>query len=132
MHLKKVRSSWGMSSLIAIMIITAATLLMVMTMALTSIQGNKTSVHEQAASRVFALAEGCLEHALFDLNQSHGYLGEILPLGDVTCTIAVTGSGNARTVRASTDQEGFYTRVLEAAVDFNSGFQVGQWREVNN
>ena len=61
-------------------------------------------------------AESCMQEALLRLRRDAGYLGGVVPVAPGTCTVAVTGAGNERTIDATGVLAPSYTYRLKVKV----------------
>lgn len=125
----------GIITMITVIIISAVALFVGLTVALTGIDEAQIGGIQVSAYEVFTGADGCMDEALYDLNSDRtGYTGEVLVLGDVNCTIAVTGSGSTRTINVTATMDaGRYTREIEADVSWITAvFKITEYREITN
>lgn len=119
----------GISTIISMLVVSAAALLMVIAVLFVSIDETKTFMHYDNASKTFAASDGCAEKALLELSGNHSYMGETYTLEGTVCIINVTGAGNARTVKISSVYQLSYTRKIEVDIDWSSGFKITAWRD---
>lgn len=123
----------GLSLLIVVLVIAAIAILLSSTAGLTGIDAVSTSVHQDMTLEAFAGADSCMEVALKNLHDNHGYIGETVTLGDTICIITIAGIGTARTVKThSSHSLSTYTRELQAEVDWGTKYQVMSWQELTN
>lgn len=123
----------GLSLLIVVLIISAIAVLLATTAGLIGIDALQTGVRQDTTLKTFAGADGCMEIALKNLHNNHSYIGETVTLGDTICTITITGSGTARTIKAHASYSAStYVREIQANVDFGTKFQVTLWQELTN
>lgn len=124
----------GLSLLIVVLIISAIAILLATTAGLIGIDALQTGVRQDTTLEIFAGTDSCMEVALKNLHDNHGYIGETITLGDTTvCTITITGSGTTRTVKAhASHSSSAYTREIQANVDWGVRYQVTSWQELTN
>lgn len=122
-----------MSLLVVVFVVSAMALLLATTAGLIGIDALQTGLRQNSTLETFFEADGCMEVAVKKLRDNRSYTGEILTLGDTTCTITLTGSDTARTVkaRASTPSPA-YIREIQANVDWATHYQITSWQELIN
>jgi hypothetical protein len=120
----------GMSMLIVMIVVATVALLVGTTVALASLDEEKIGLHHGGAIITLTATEGCAEHALSSLRIDDSYLGEVLSINGVTCTITVSGAGLSRTLSVQSIRGGMYTRNIEIMVDWNSIFTITSWQEI--
>jgi hypothetical protein len=105
----------GVIALLTIIIISAMILAVGVSAALigqTEIALSGQSDREYAAR---SLASMCVEEALHRLKLNPAYVGGTLPIGTSdSCTVAVTGSGNNRTITATASSDVFTKSIVVA------------------
>lgn len=82
------------------------------------------------AQKAFAIAEGCLEEALFTLSRDPSYTGGELRFSEGACAIEVRGDGAERAVlvRGAIDR---WVRKVEAKVDISTpSVTLLDWKEL--
>ncbi|MBU2524841.1 hypothetical protein KKG71_06640 [Patescibacteria group bacterium] len=121
----------GISLLLVVIIISAVTMLIAYSATITGVEESITGLHQSKALEIFSATDGCMEEAIIKIKNSSTYTGESLTIGDVSCTITVSGSGTSRILNITSTMEGLYTREIEADVDWSSTFQVTAWREIS-
>ena len=124
-------STKGFSLLLIIIVLSGAMLLLALTSSMGGIDEAQNVLREQFAKIMLVSADGCLNDALLQLNQSHSYSGETLTLNGVVCTITLSGADPNRTIDVGA-VNGTYTRHLQADANWNSGFAVTAWRDMTN
>ncbi|MFA6520810.1 MAG: hypothetical protein WCT53_00265 [Candidatus Gracilibacteria bacterium] len=123
----------GLSLLVVVLVIAAVAVLLASTAGLTGIDAVQTSVHQDITLEAFAGADSCMEVAIKHLHDDHNYVGETATLGDTVCTITITGSGTARTVKVhAAHASSTYTRELQAEIDWGTKYQVMSWQELTD
>src|SRR3989338_5627843 len=96
----ELKNKSGISLLIVVMIISAMALLLATTASLIGIDSLQNGMRQNATLETFAGADGCMETAIKKLRNDRSYAGEALTLGNVACTITLTGSATSRTIKA--------------------------------
>ena len=84
---------------------------------------------EHQSLEALALAEGCAENTLLLLTKNPAYAGGTFPLGDGSCAVGVTATGENRTISATAtiDQ---WKRTLIVNTSFGGNLMtVTGWRE---
>lgn len=123
----------GVSTLLMVIVISAVALMIAMSSTLAGIDGSQMDLKQSKSIETFTATDGCVEEALIKLNgDREGYIGENLTVGDVSCTITVTGAGDSRTINVTSTHDGTYTREIEVEVDWSSGFQMTSWQEITD
>ena len=129
---KIIKNKKGISTLMTIIVVSAIALSIALTATLKGIDETNTGLNQTKSLETFTATDGCIEEALVKLNSDHGYTGEILLMGNVSCTITVNGSGNSRTINVTANNSGKYVRDIEVDVDLQNALEITSWTEVTN
>lgn len=128
--IKITQNNKGVSLVIVIIIVSAITLMVGVAATLQGIDEAQIGFNQNKSIETFTATDGCIEEALVKLNSNHSYSGEVLAMGDVSCTITVTGSGNTRTINVVSTHDALYSNEINVDVDWSSTFQITSWQEV--
>ncbi len=102
-----------------VLIISALTLSIAVTIALLGTNEVIRGFESGASQIVLQKADGCLEEAQYRLKLDASYSGGTIPYADGTCTITIAGAGSSRTI-TSTITIGKYTRTIGADITLTS------------
>jgi hypothetical protein len=126
---KIVGNNRGISVLISVLIIASIMVVLTFGMGLNSISENQIGLYQSRSSVSFYNVDGCAEEAISRINRDNNYAGETLNLGNVTCVIAISGTGSNRTIGITgTSSEG-YVRNIAITVTISPSFNVTSWQE---
>lgn len=126
------KNSKGVSLIIVIIIVTAVVLIISSRLALTGVDETISSNYQTKSLEVYAAADGCLDEAFAKLSGNPAYTGEAMLIGQISCTIQVTGSGETRTIRVMAVKDGLLTSTVEADIVLNGIPSITAWREMSN
>lgn len=126
---KLIKDNRGISVLISVLIIASIMVVLTFGMGLNSISENQIGLYQSRSSVSFYNVDGCAEEAISRINRDNNYAGETLNLGNVTCVIAISGTGSNRTIGITgTSSEG-YVRNIAITVTISPSFNVTSWQE---
>lgn len=118
-------------SLTAVIAIGAVAVLIVLFLMMTGIDLMQTSLHEVSYNKTFAGADGCVEEALMEIRDDRNYTGESLTLGDVSCTIVASRSGNDVTITVDASNGTNYVSDIDVQLDVSGQtMTIVSWEEV--
>lgn len=122
----------GAAALVAIIIVTAMVVLISISLAYISINNLEFGFASQRSGDVILSAESCAEEAMYRLSSDNSYSGGSLTVGDVDCTITVSGAPcGTCTISVEAEVAGF-TRNIDADVTVTgSNVEIDSWEEVN-
>ncbi len=86
------------------------------------------SLSVERGARALALAEGCMEEALFRIREDSGYDGGTVDLGDAECAVDVTRSGEDYAVTAMVTLDSHTRRISAEARRDTSRVTLISWR----
>ena len=121
-------------SLISLLIISAFTLILVVSASISGISNYDQSFNFESSKVSYYAAEACLEEALFRTEQSSTFTGTALSLdADTDCTVLVTGS-NPKTITITVSFLD-YIQTFEATVSITQTGQIYNselltWKEI--
>ena len=128
-----IKNRGGVSTLLMVIVITGVALMIASSATLTGIDEAQMDLKQNKSIETFIATDGCAEEGLIKLNGDRdSYTGEVLVIGDVSCTITVTGAGNTRTINVTSTHDGIYTREIEVNVDWSSGFEITSWEQISD
>lgn len=122
----------GIATLIVVVIVSAVALMIAMTATLKGIDETQTGAHQNKSLETFSATDGCLDEGLLELSNNSSYTGETLTLGDISCTIVVTGIGISRTINVVATYGTDYDREIEATVTLSPEFVITSWTEITD
>ena len=122
----------GVVAILAIIIITALVVLISTSLGLVAIGNLQIGFSEQRGNDLLLTAESCTEEAILRLSRDNTYTGGSLTVGDVDCTIAVTGTPcGSCTISTEATAVGF-TRNIQAGVTISgSAVDITSWEEID-
>jgi len=121
----------GATALVVVLIIGAASLIMAYGATLLGLGELNMSYTARQGGGAMAGAESCLEEALIRLKHSPTYSGGNLEIGEYSCIINISGSGDPYMVSVESSY-GDYTKKIEAEAVFDNGIPyLDSWREVS-
>src|SRR6056297_10402 len=121
----------GATALVVVLIIGAASLIMAYGATLLGLGELNMSYTARQGGGAMAGAESCLEEALIRLKRSPTYSGGNLEIGEYSCIINISGSGDPYMVSVESSY-GDYTKKIEAEAVFDNGIPyLDSWREVS-
>lgn len=115
----------GFIMIVAVIIISAVISVVVISVTLgsiTQLEKVDTSLRGEYG-RYFV--ESCMQEALVQLNKDNTYAGGTLNLAGSTCTVAISGTGNSRTINVDGSNNDYYYEI-EASVSLVP-FALGSW-----
>lgn len=120
----------GQVALITVIMITFALIGAGVVYNLSSLSNLQRAFQLSLSTQAFYLADGCLEEGLLRLRRDINYPGGNLSIGDGNCTIAITGSGNLKTVTVVGTVSNL-VRKLQATVDAsNQAAVLKTWQQI--
>lgn len=125
----------GQIALIAILIISAAVLIVSLTISSMGVNETLMSFDEQQSEQAFQMADGCVNEALLRLRRVYdgeeaSYTGETLNFGANSCTINITTQGQNRIINVAATVNSKIIRKIQATVRWNPSFALTNWQEV--
>ena len=102
-HLKSVSDDTESGYVLVIVIIVIASIVSIVAIktSLSSISHLEKSTTSLTNNTVSSSIESCFEDSLLRLNWDNSYVGDSYTLGDVNCSVVISGSGNARTINVT-------------------------------
>ena len=120
----------GAMLLITVMIMGAVALIISISLALRGIGEMEMSYSSSQAQKVLAIADGCIEEVLMRLWADSTYQGGELTLGNGTCDIAITRSGDVREVLVEAHIERWVRKILVTVNSEEIEMQLLEWKQV--
>lgn len=129
---RSITNKRGAAALVAIIIITALVVLISVSYAFIAIGNLEVGFAKQKSGDVVLTAESCVEEAMLRLSSDNTYSGGSLTVGDVACTMTVTGTPcGSCTIDVAATSSGF-TRNIQAGVTVSgSSVDITSWEEVD-
>lgn len=116
----------GAIALTAIIIISAVSLIVTMTLASTSLAGSLTRMNNVSQIKIDSIVDGCMEEALIEYKKDmQGYTGSTTS----DCTIQITGTSPLITINIAATPDN-QTKEIEGIVEFDSDVELTSYREV--
>ncbi len=120
----------GLSLLVVIVILGAASLIVAVGTSLLSIGEADLGFASDQGKEAHFLADGCMDEALNQLRRaSSTYTGGTLSIGSDSCILSVSGSGNTRTVSITSTVGDFSASINADVLLASSTISVTDWRE---
>lgn len=115
-------------SLSSVLAISAMALLIAVFLVVSGIDLLQQGLNDSEYSETLVGADACAEEALLRLNSDSGYSGELFTIGQVNCTVSVSGAGSSRTLSLTVSQGSKYVSDLELTVDLSgTPIEVTNW-----
>lgn len=128
---KRQLSSPGYVAVVLLVFVVVAVIISTAAMAMSMANLAGVSAYEQGAEALIVAQSGA-ENALLRLLRDPSYSGEVLPVGDGTATVIVTGDETAATILA-VGVVGTKKRKIEVEVERTMGvMSITSWLEVYN
>lgn len=125
----------GQIALIAILIISAAVL--IVSLAISSIGVNESlmSFDDEQGEQAFLIANSCVDEALMRLKREKAgeepvYSGGTLNFGSNSCIITITSQINSKTIDVTSTVNSKINRKIQAVIQWNPSFALTSWQEV--
>ncbi len=124
----------GQIALIAILIISAAVLVVSLAISSMGINEALMSFDEQRSENAFQIADGCIDEAILRLRrvkdgEEASYNGGTLNFGSNSCTITITTQGQNRIIDVTATVNSTIIRKIQATVRWNPSFALTSWQE---
>lgn len=119
----------GAIALISILIITAASLIIVLSVNLLSLIGLKTAFLRVQGEKSFYFSDGCIEEALVRLKRDPNYTGGSLTSENKICNVVVTSNLDLRTIHSIAAFEDKIRRIEMVVKIIPNGLKMISWRE---
>ncbi len=122
----------GFVTFTSLLIISAVTIAIVMSISLLGVDEAKSSLDVKRAFETLKIADGCGEEALYRLKNDPNYAGGLLIVGDGECTINISPSGVGRTINISAQlTEANFVKKIEVSVEvMGGGLVVNSWKQI--
>lgn len=125
----------GQIALIAILIISAAVL--IVSLAISSMGVNETlmSYDGEQGEQAFLIANACVDEALMRLRREKSgeepaYSGGTLNFGVNSCIITITSQVNSKTINVVSTVNSKINRKIQAVIQWNPTYALTSWQEV--
>ncbi|HZE87876.1 MAG TPA: hypothetical protein VE090_06790 [Methylomirabilota bacterium] len=119
----------GYIALITVLIVSAAVLITITTVALLSIGEGQSSFALYKGEDGLNFVEGCMEDALLKARNSSSYAGGTITRPEGTCSITVSTIGSTWTITATTTST-LYKRTVQVVATRGTSFTLVSWREI--
>lgn len=129
---QRLNVSSGFTVITTILIIGVAALIMGYSASLLGLGELEMGYSSSRGSEAFYLADGCMEETLRRLKIDSGYLGEVLNLGDGSCTITVVPSGGNRTITVTGSIFEYHKTIEVNLVLSGSDIVITSWEEISS
>lgn len=130
----QVNNEKGFTALISILVVSAISLAIAMSITLLGIGEAKSSDDYKNGQVTLAIAQGCGEETLLRIRNDDAYIGGSLNVGGGSCTIVVTGMGQDKTIdiTATTDSVNNFEKVIRiTAKRAEKSINIVSWEEIN-
>ena len=81
-----------------VIIISVTTLTIATSISILGVNEAKSSLNMKKGREVLVSLYGCLEEGMIRLRNNENYIGSLIEVGEVACSISVTGTGDNRTM----------------------------------
>ncbi|MBI4713857.1 hypothetical protein HY771_01595 [Candidatus Uhrbacteria bacterium] len=126
-----IKDERGAVALIVMVIFMAVLVLVVSRVALTGLDELAANQSAQIGTTTILSAESCAEEALLRLSRDNSYAGGSLTVGEVACTISVSGTPCGSCTVDVTASASNYTRRIQADVSVTGpAVNVVNWKEI--
>lgn len=125
----------GYIGLLTVLIITTVLLFLSLSVGLGGLRISTISLSQSSSLNAKLAAEGCIEHALYELKLDDTYAGnEGLTVGSATCQLeTIGGSGNEnRTIQATGTNGSSIKRIEVIVSQVNPETTISSWTEVTS
>lgn len=124
----------GYAVLLMVLVVSAAVLVIVLTISSIGINETLISSDDQQSERSFQIADACADESILRLNREFegeegAYTGGTLNFGSDSCTISVTTVGSNREVDIVSTVNGKINRKIQVVVQMTPSFSVLSWQE---
>lgn len=126
-------SQRGYIAFIGLLIISAVTLAVSVSIALLGISEAQSSLSAKKGEEVLKIAEGCGEEALLRLRDNAGYSDGSLNVGNGSCTINVSGEGQDRIIDITAITSGppqYVKKIQIIAKRVGNSINIVSWSEI--
>jgi len=123
----------GTIALISLLIITAVTLAIGLSMNLLGLDEMRMGFRESKSSEAYYVVESCMEEALVRLKREANYSSGILQIGDGSCNINIVANGSQRTITVTGTVDQLIRKIQAVVNVLNDGTTFGNetvsWQE---
>mgnify|MGYP007123701188 CR=1 FL=1 len=121
----------GVAALLTIIIVGASALIMAFSASILGLGELDMGYISQQGAETLAIADGCMEESLERLRNDASYAGGSLSLGDGSCIITVSTSGNNSTTTVTANIDSKYFKKIRTTADINNGIvSIDSWEEL--
>jgi len=128
LNFRQLNSTKGAIGILTTLILTIALVAMAIGIALNGMSSRANALSLNQSEKVFIPVEGCSEEALIRLSRNHDYAGGSYSIGDVECTVAISGSDDTRDIVISGEKNNI-TRDLFIRAQINPSFGIMEWSD---
>lgn len=131
--IKKYKYSQGFMALTSMLIISAISLAIAISISLLGISEAKSTTSLKYGDEASAIAQSCVEEALLRLKLNINYSGGSLNVASGTCNISITGPISEKTIDVTAQLSAISTytkRVQVVTRNSNDGLNILIWKEV--
>ena len=123
----------GYAILLAVLILSAASLVVVTSLLIWGFYFNKTSLDLEKSKQAMGLADACAEAALQEIRDDDTYVGtDTITLGEGDCEYSVSGTSPNKTIEAFGTSDMTIRKVQIIMDQINPQINVSSWQEVGN
>jgi len=130
---KTIQSQSGFAAIVCVVVVSATILIIAKTASLLSLREIEMVDAESKGGEALALAEGCGEEMLrqLELDNQYEVTGLILLMGGGVCDATVSRAGEQAVIETVGNRQDYYKRILITAGIASSSITVTGWQEVN-
>lgn len=131
---KKIKKNQkGYAILLIVLILSAASLIIVTSLLIWGFYFNKTSLDLEKSKQALGLADACAETALQQIRDDENYAGtDNISLGEGSCEYVVSGTSPNKTIQATGTSDTTIRKVLITTDQIDPQINISSWQEVNN
>jgi len=131
---KELKRTNGFIALTSLLVISAVTLAIAMSVTVMGISSANSSLGYQKGQEAEKISESCLEETLFRLRGDGNFAGVSLTLGSGSCIATVSAQGDQRTINVTGTIPGppvFIKRLQASSTRVGKSITTFSWQETN-
>lgn len=121
----------GYIALIAVLIITAVTLAISLSMNTVSIGETESGLIKQQSAQSFAFADGCMQEAYLRLKRDNSYTSGNLNVEDGSCKISIAKASGDYIITVDSNFNNIGRRLESAVAIIGNNLTVQYWKELS-
>ncbi len=117
----------GFVSLLAVLLVMTAVVVLGLTFSTSAVSELQHGYYETRSQSGRVQAEACVEEALYRLKLDNTFLGGTFSVASTTCQVVVSGSGESRTLTATSTVDQFYGRLGATVSVDGRAISITEW-----